>query len=188
MIPAHVLVLDAFPLTANMKVDRAALPRPAGAPRAGMVRVPPATRLEERVAAIWRDILELQEIGMEENFFDLGGNSLLVVRLCSAINSALGVDLQVTELFDLPTVRQLARRLGDAPGAAASSRRDPGSRRSAARPAARRCRRNAACAEGEHERRQRDRDHRHGLPSCPARLIWTPCGGSWTRDAKASGI
>jgi len=125
MIPAHVLVLDAFPLTANMKVDRAALPRPAGAPRAGMVRVPPATRLEERVAAIWRDILELQEIGMEENFFDLGGNSLLVVRLCSAINSALGVDLQVTELFDLPTVRQLARRLGDAPGAAASSRRDP---------------------------------------------------------------
>jgi len=125
MVPAHLIVLPAFPLTINNKIDVAALPRPAAARSGGTVRVPPATPLEQRIAAVWAELLELPEIGADENFFDLGGNSLLVVRTCSALNRALGSDLTVVELFDLPTVRQLAARLESGGGATATARPDP---------------------------------------------------------------
>jgi hypothetical protein len=114
MVPAHLMVLEAFPLTVNNKVDREALPKPAQARQQDLGRILPGTPLEGRIAAVWCELLALPEVGVEENFFDLGGHSLLVMRTCSALNQALGTDLTVMDLFDLPTIRQLAGRLGDA--------------------------------------------------------------------------
>ena len=112
MVPAHIIPLERIPLTINLKVDREALPSPSEALPC-IRRNRPENPVQERIAAIWRELLQLEDVGVDDNFFDLGGHSLLVVRTCSAINQAFGSDLNVIDLFDLPTIRQLATHLGD---------------------------------------------------------------------------
>jgi len=114
MLPAHIVFLDALPLNQNGKVDRKALAA-LTLTEAGRSQVLPRTQNEAVLADIWRELLGRQEIGIQDNFFDLGGHSLLVVRLIDRVNRALNVRLTIADLFQYPTVEQMARLLQASP-------------------------------------------------------------------------
>ncbi|WP_162899192.1 non-ribosomal peptide synthetase [Mycobacterium shigaense] len=110
MVPAAVVPVAALPLTVNGKLDKRALPVPeyqdAG------TYVAPASPIEETLAGIYAQVLGLERIGVEDSFFNLGGNSLSAMRVIASINTALGVQLGVRSLFDAPTVRTLSQLIG----------------------------------------------------------------------------
>jgi thioesterase domain-containing protein/acyl carrier protein len=109
MIPSNFVVLDAFPLMANGKLDRARLTSPEGRlPQTDESYVAPRTPMEKALVGIWCEVLGLKQIGVQDNFFELGGHSLMVVRLISKVNRRLSVSLGFPELFQNPTVEQLA--------------------------------------------------------------------------------
>ncbi|MEJ6022290.1 MupA/Atu3671 family FMN-dependent luciferase-like monooxygenase [Ramlibacter sp. PS4R-6] len=113
MVPQAVLVLPAFPSTPNGKVDRKALPEP----NAVIAVLPPTTstpnsELEKTIAAIWQDVLGLPQVGTTDNFFDLGGHSLLVVQVQRRLREACGREVSITDMFRLPTIKALAAHLG----------------------------------------------------------------------------
>ena len=114
MVPQLWVELDKMPLTANGKIDRKALPRPDSSHVDHGARVEPATALERQLAAIWCDLLTLDTVGVSDDFFDLGGHSLLGTRLFAKINHKFGVFLGLHELFRSPTIRQLAERIEQA--------------------------------------------------------------------------
>ncbi len=109
MVPAAVMVLDALPLTPNGKLDTRALPAPDY--QDGDHYRAPATPTEEILAGIYAQVLGLQRVGVEDSFFELGGDSLSAMRVIAAINTALDVDLAVHTLFDAPSVRSLSQQL-----------------------------------------------------------------------------
>ncbi|HEX9729017.1 MAG TPA: MupA/Atu3671 family FMN-dependent luciferase-like monooxygenase [Gemmatimonadales bacterium] len=112
MIPATFVALDAFPLTPNGKIDRNALPAPDQVQRVRQVEfLPPGNVLEETIAGIWQDVLNLSAIGTQDNFFDLGGHSLMAVQVQSRLRDATKRDISVTEIFQYPTIRTLAEHL-----------------------------------------------------------------------------
>jgi acyl carrier protein len=108
MVPAAVVLLERLPLTANGKLDRAALPAPDADATAGPSRVAPRTETEATIARIWRDVLKKDEIGVTERFLDLGGHSLLAIRVLGRISKELGVRLALRALFETPTVEAVA--------------------------------------------------------------------------------
>ncbi len=108
MLPAAFTVLDALPLTANGKVDRRALPARAERVATGTAYAPPATATEELIAEIWQELLGVERIGVHDDFFALGGDSLLALRTASRINALFGTGLSPRELFDRPTVAETA--------------------------------------------------------------------------------
>ncbi|MEU8181975.1 amino acid adenylation domain-containing protein [Micromonospora sp. NPDC049047] len=115
MVPPRILVLDDLPLSANGKVDRSALPAPDEAGFEGQV-VAPADDLEACLAEIWRGFFDVPEISVLAGFFDLGGNSLLAVRMMAQVRSRLGRRLPLSALFAHPTIRDLARVLRETEG------------------------------------------------------------------------
>ena len=126
MIPTVLVVLPALPLTANGKVDRAALPAPQLAGReaeAGWVA--PRTPAEEILAGIWSEVLGLERVGAADNFFDLGGHSLLATRVISQLRGTFQVELGLRALFEAPTVAELASRIEEALRAGAGVQAPP---------------------------------------------------------------
>ncbi|HXO26582.1 MAG TPA: beta-ketoacyl synthase N-terminal-like domain-containing protein, partial [Thermoanaerobaculia bacterium] len=123
MVPSVFVVLDRLPLTASGKVDRRALPAPTwGAPAGGAARVAPSTPAEESVARLWAEVLGVGEVGRDDNFFDLGGHSLLLARLHVRLEDLLGREISLLDLFLHPTVRAQAEHLWRSQRPAAPSR------------------------------------------------------------------
>jgi len=115
MVPASLMVLERLPITPNGKVDRDALPTPTVTTTQAFTA--PRTPLEETIAAIWCDVLGLEQLSVHDNFFELGGHSLLATLVVVRIREALTGDLEIRTLFDAPTVAGLAEALaagGDA--------------------------------------------------------------------------
>jgi amino acid adenylation domain-containing protein len=109
MIPTSFIALDALPLTDTLKVDRKALPRPKGLrPELAMSYAPPRNSIEEALVKIWAEVLEIDQVGVHDNFFDLGGHSLAATRIISRVVKAFTLELSVKALFDSPTVADMA--------------------------------------------------------------------------------
>ncbi len=111
MAPSLIIELEQFPITANGKIDRNALPDPdfQGAISEGYVA--PRNEAESKLVEIWKDILEVDQVGINDDFFDLGGHSLLAVRLISLIRKQFKFEMPIGDIFDYPTIAQLSQRL-----------------------------------------------------------------------------
>lgn len=139
MVPAYFEVLDAFPLTSSGKVDRKALPEPAVLrPDLAAEFVAPRDETEDDLAALWCEVLGVDRVGIHDNFFDLGGHSLLMAKLRTELAARTGRDVSMVELFQHPTVASLADFLrgtsgGQAPLLLAARERAERRRRSANR-------------------------------------------------------
>jgi amino acid adenylation domain-containing protein len=112
MVPSAIVILEAFPLLPNGKVDRQALPSPdwerpelAGNP------VPPRGPIEAKLAEIWAKVLGLKLVGVQDDFLGLGGHSLLATRVLSEVTSVFGVELTLRTFFDNPTIQEMARAI-----------------------------------------------------------------------------
>ena len=106
MVPGHYVEVDEIPLTNNGKIDKKNLPTPVGSDRSNEINyVYPKTELEVKVAEIWKEVLDVERIGMLDNFFRLGGNSLTLIRMQSQYYKTFGVTLRVNQLFDNKTPR-----------------------------------------------------------------------------------
>ncbi len=114
MVPAAVVVIEALPLTPNGKLDTRALPAPEY--RDGDRYRAPADAVEEVLAGIYAQVLGLERVGVDDSFFELGGDSLSAMRVIAAINTTLDAGLGVRVLFEAPTIHQLAPRIGQAGG------------------------------------------------------------------------
>ncbi|QSQ54056.1 non-ribosomal peptide synthase/polyketide synthase [Xanthomonas translucens pv. undulosa] len=108
MVPATYMQLDSLPLSSNGKLDRRALPVPEADALATQLYVPPEGELETLLAALWCELLGLERVGRQDNFFALGGHSLLTVRLSAAIRRDLQCDVPIQSLFAQPTLQQMA--------------------------------------------------------------------------------
>jgi amino acid adenylation domain-containing protein/non-ribosomal peptide synthase protein (TIGR01720 family) len=107
MVPAAFVVLDHLPLTPNGKIDRDALPPPRAAQPEDPARRAPRTDLERRLARIWCDVLGLPDVGLDDNFFDLGGDSIRSIQIVARARQA-GIELTNRQLFSTPTIAGLA--------------------------------------------------------------------------------
>ncbi|HEX7330143.1 MAG TPA: amino acid adenylation domain-containing protein [Pyrinomonadaceae bacterium] len=115
MIPGAFVVLAEMPITANGKVDKKALPEPTNErPALASEFIKPQTPAEQSIAAVWQELLHLSEVGIEDNFFDLGGNSLLLVQLHARLQKIFGEQLTMVQLFEHPTIGALAAQLSQA--------------------------------------------------------------------------
>ncbi|WP_223635564.1 non-ribosomal peptide synthetase [Corallococcus sp. EGB] len=112
MVPSNIVVLERMPLSPNGKADRKALPAPElGGADPSRPFVAPGTAIEQQIAQAWKDLLHVERVGLDDPFFELGGNSLLALQLHRRLTAELGVTLALTDLFQYPTVRALAARL-----------------------------------------------------------------------------
>ncbi|MFT5823205.1 MAG: amino acid adenylation domain-containing protein [Crocinitomix sp.] len=112
MLPGHFVQLDQMPLTSNGKVDKKALPSPAGlGVSSGTEFVAPTTETEKMMVQIWEDVLQRQNIGIKDDFFVLGGHSLNAIKTISKMNKEFETGLKITNIFTTPTIEELAANI-----------------------------------------------------------------------------
>ena len=112
MVPTIFEMLDAWPLTPNGKIDVSALPVPAGLrPSLAMEYVAPQSDMERKLALIWQSVLKVDKVGTQDNFFDLGGNSLLIAQVHQRMQSELGIQISLVDLFKYSSIGLLAQKL-----------------------------------------------------------------------------
>ncbi|PYP88087.1 MAG: hypothetical protein DMF61_08285 [Blastocatellia bacterium AA13] len=129
-LPSKFIVLASLPLTPNGKVDRKALPEPEIERGSSPESTPPISDLERTITGIWKEVLRVQRVGRDENFFDLGGHSLLLAQVQSHLNRA-GHEIAMVDLLRYPTIASLAERIGG--GVGGSTAAYEGDRRANAR-------------------------------------------------------
>ena len=121
MVPSAFVMLRALPFTPNGKLDYGALPAPDSLrPELGVAYVAPKSEIEHRIAAVWQAALGLEKVGLHDNFFDLGGHSLLLAEVQSTLQDILQQDIPIVDLFKHPTIHALVEYIGhqeDAPAA-----------------------------------------------------------------------
>jgi natural product biosynthesis luciferase-like monooxygenase protein len=114
MVPNDIVVLDAMPLTPNGKIDRKQLPSPQGLSQAVMADyVAPENELQEIIVSVWQETLQIDKIGVNDNFFDLGGHSLLIVRVHQQLKAKVEKPISLTDLYRFPTIRTLTEFLNN---------------------------------------------------------------------------
>ena len=113
MIPRYFIFLAEMPLNFAGKIDRLRLPEPEEAAAPGSIYAAPTDEIEEKIAEIWQEILGVEKVGIDDNFIQLGGHSLLVISIISRIHQEFDVELQLMDVFNNPTVRELARLVRD---------------------------------------------------------------------------
>jgi acyl-CoA synthetase (AMP-forming)/AMP-acid ligase II/acyl carrier protein len=112
MIPAYFVHMEKIPLTSNGKIDRKKLPDPLyQRPRIGTDYLEPRTQLEKTIAEIWAEVLSLDKVGVNDNFFDLGGNSLSLVQVSTKLTDIYGKEIPILILFQFPTIHGLVQYL-----------------------------------------------------------------------------
>lgn len=112
MVPSAFVFLDSLPLTPNGKVDRKLLPMPdRDRPELDKIFISPQTELERTIANIWKNVLSIDKVGIDDNFFDLGGHSLLLIQVYNSVSKISERKLSLIEMFEYPTVRSLANYL-----------------------------------------------------------------------------
>jgi acyl-coenzyme A synthetase/AMP-(fatty) acid ligase/acyl carrier protein len=112
MVPNAFLMLEMFPLTPSGKIDRLSLPSPTNLrPVLESAYLAPRTEIEQAIAAIWQEVLRLEKVGVNDNFFDLGGHSLVMAQVRTKLGQKLQRDLSMLELFIYPTINSLAQHL-----------------------------------------------------------------------------
>ena len=117
MVPSSFVRMERFPLTPNAKLDRKALPQPGNQrPLLAQEFVAPQTMVEKQLAALWCELLQLDEIGVDDSFFDLGGNSLAAVRMVRQYHSRYGREIPAVKVFQHPTIGKLAELLEETEG------------------------------------------------------------------------
>nr|WEY96124.1 amino acid adenylation domain-containing protein [Bacillus subtilis] len=109
MIPSYFIQLEKMPLTSNGKIDRKALPLPDRNTQTGVKYVAPRTSIELKLVEIWKEVLSLKQVGIRDNFFDLGGHSLRATDLVSKLYKLLKIKVSLRDVFNHPTIEQLSR-------------------------------------------------------------------------------
>jgi acyl carrier protein len=114
MVPSHFIKMDSFPLTPNKKTDRKALPAPDQvASETNVAYMAPTNDLERKVAEIWQRLLNVNQVGLNDNFFDLGGHSLLTVQAHRQLKAVVDREISITDMFRFPTIRSLVAYLSE---------------------------------------------------------------------------
>lgn len=112
MVPSTFMMLKTLPLTPNGKVNRNALPEPDDRrPELEVTYEPPQTEVEQTIAHIWQQMLHVEKVGIYDNFFDLGGHSLLLVQIHAKLREVLNTNISIVNLFEYPTINSLAKYL-----------------------------------------------------------------------------
>jgi acyl carrier protein len=112
MVPSVYVKVKEMPKTANGKIDRKGLPEvEEERPDIDQPFIAPQTRLEQAIASVWREVLHLDKVGIDDKFFDIGGHSLLLARAHGKLQAATGSEILMLELFQYPTIRSLAEYL-----------------------------------------------------------------------------
>ncbi|MDH5546984.1 MAG: amino acid adenylation domain-containing protein [Gammaproteobacteria bacterium] len=126
MTPSAIMFLDAFPLTANGKLDRNSLPN-LGAPQKEVDRVyiPPNTEMERTIADVWSNLLGISTIGRNDNFFEIGGHSLLATRFVSRMRESFGIEFPLLAMFETPVLKTVSARIEDLMPSIASKLESP---------------------------------------------------------------
>lgn len=114
MIPAVFIQMDELPLTGNGKIDRRALPLPDASVSRGVSYVAPRNETEQQLADVWAQVLQVQQVGVYDHFFDIGGHSLAGMKMLALVHQELGVELSLKDLFQSPTVEGLAQVIASA--------------------------------------------------------------------------
>jgi len=111
MVPSAYVVLDTLPLTSNGKIDRKALAALGACSEIGESYVAPRTLIEDALAKIWSEVLKLDRVGIYDNFFEMGGDSLLVMRVTARVRKVFNIEVSLHTLFDAPTVAEFSLRI-----------------------------------------------------------------------------